>query len=134
MIVLNRLSQIIIAIIGAAIAAFVPEISTGDQLLDALVSFSAFAPFVMIIAAALNTWLEWEGMKAFLTTGAVSIITGYLSFFLDIGFLASSVSLWWHPIVTGIGIFAASVFGFNIQYVKQVLEMIFDYSWKKKNV
>lgn len=131
---LNKTLQTIVAIIGAAIALFIPGISSGDQLLDALISFTAFAPFVMIIAAALNTWLEWEDMKAFLLTGLIAVVTGYLSYFLNIGFLAEATSLWWHPIITGIGIFAMASLGFNVSHVKFVLELIFDYSWKQKNV
>jgi hypothetical protein len=126
--------QTVIGIIGAGIAYFVPGVNTGDELLNALISFGAFAPFVMILAAALNTRLQWEGMKAFSITGLVALMLGYLSYFTGFGIFDASASMWWHPLAGSVGIFAAAVFGFNIDYVKHFLELLFNYSWKENHV
>lgn len=126
--------QLIAGFVAAAIAFFLPEVETGDVFLNALVSFCAFAPMVMILSSAINTRLLWEGMKAFTVTGFVSLFMGYLSYFADIGFLAGSQSLWWHPAITGLGMFATAVLGFNHAQLKKVLELIFDYTYKNKNV
>ena len=125
--------QIIAGIVALAIAYFVPEITTGDQVLDALISFTAFAPLVMYVSAAVNTFMQYQDLKAYTVTGIVAIMLGYVGYFADMGFLAQTSSLWWHPIITGTGIFAAAVLGFSHEHVKAVLEFIFDYSWKKAN-
>ena len=123
--------QIILTALAAAMAYFLPQIDSPDQVLNALVSFTAFAPLVILLSSLVNTYLHWQDMKAFAVTGIISVLLGYVSFFADIGFLGSSTSLWWHPIVTGAGMFASAVLGFNYTHLKTILEFIFDYSWKK---
>jgi hypothetical protein len=123
--------QALVTIVTAAIAYLLPEFQTGDNVLDALISFAAFAPLVIVLSSLINTWLHWQSLKAFVVTGIVSVLLGYASFIADIGFLGSSTSLWWHPAITGLGMFASAVLGFNYMHLKIVLEYIFDYSFKK---
>ncbi len=121
----------LVAIIAALAAFLIPEIDTGDQLLNSLTSFAAFAPLAIYLAALINTRLQLQDLKAFAATGIVALFLGYFSYFADHGFLAKSASLWWHPLVISIGMFAGAVTGFNVEYVKKLAEFIFDYSWKK---
>ncbi len=127
----KNLLQSITSLLALLMAYFLPEYNSGDAILDALISFCAFAPLVILLSATLNTRLMWQDTKAFIITGLVSLILGYASYLTDIGFLAQSASLWWHPIVTSIGIFAVSALGFSIEQVKTALEFIFDYSYKR---
>jgi|GEM_PF-4594652 len=125
--------QSITGLVALSVAYFIPQIETGDQVLNALISFSAFAPLVITVSAFVNTRLLWEDMKAYMVTALVSLALGYLSYFAGIGFLAAATSLWWHPIITSVGIMAVSVLGFSHQQVKAVLNYIFDYSYKRNN-
>lgn len=127
------LTQSIAALVALLAAYFLPEFTTGDQILDSFISFCAFAPLVIIVAATINTRLMWQDGKAFAVTFFVSIILAYASYLADIGFLAKSASLWWHPIITSVGIMATSVLGFSVEQIKTALEFIFDYSYKRKD-
>ncbi len=127
----NTTVKVLVTIVASAIAYMLPEFQTGDHVLDALISFAAFAPLVIVLSALINTYLHWQRMKAFIVTGIVSLMLGYASFFADIGFLGASTSLWWHPAITGLGMFASAVLGFNYIHLKVILEFIFDYSFKK---
>ncbi len=123
--------QSIIGLLALMIAFFLPEYQSGDAILDAMISFCAFAPLVIHVSAFLNTRLLWQDNKAFALTGTVCLLLGYVSYFADFGFLAQSASLWWHPIVTSVGIMAASVLGFSVEHIKKALQFVFDYSYKK---
>ncbi len=132
----NKSKNLIQSIAGFAallLAYFLPQYDTGDQILNALISFGAFAPLVMHLSALINTRLHWQDMKAYSVTALVSLSLGYVSYFGDFGFLASATSLWWHPIITSLGIMASAVLGFSHEKVKSALEFIFDYSYKRKH-
>ena len=123
-------SNQLVALLFVLAAYLVPGLQTGDQIMDSMINFASFSPMVIFLAGFANTRLKWEGMKAFSLTGVVALILGYASYFLDHGFLAQSASLWWHPAVISLGLFASAVLGFNHTWVKTIAEIIFDYSFK----
>ncbi len=114
---------------GALFAYFFPELGT-EGWVDAFVSFAAFAPLVVLLAAELNTLLKWEDLKAWLGTGLTSFALAYLAYFLKLGIMESVI--WWHPAVFALGAFAVSAWGFSLPVVKAILATIFDYSFKKR--
>ncbi len=116
-------------IVGVLFAYFFPELGT-EGWVDAFVSFAAFAPLVILLAAELNTLLQWEDTKAWLGAGLTSFVLAYLAYFFKLGIMESVI--WWHPAIFALGAFAVSAWGFSIPVIKSILAVIFDYSFKKK--
>lgn len=126
--------QTIAGILSTLLALFLPNLQTGDNILDAFINFAAFTPLVIYGSSWINSRLMFEDAKAYATTGLVALSLSYLSYLLDFGFLAKSTSLWWHPMITTLGIFASAVLGFSQEHINKLLKIIFDYSFKNEQI
>ncbi len=126
---MKQLKQLITVIITALFGVFVPELAE-DGLVGVFVTFGAFAPAVMVIAAKVNTWQQWEDAKAWLSTGGVALVLAYLGYFVGTGIM-ESVPIW-HPLLYAIGAWAVAALGFGLDIVKSILAAIFDYNFKRK--
>ncbi len=125
---MKQTKQFLAFIVTSVIAYFVPELGKGG-IEGALITFTALAPAVSIIAAKINTWQQWEGTTAWLTTGGVSLAVSYLGYLLGFGIMEEVPA--WHPLLYAVGAFAVAALGFALPIVKAFLAMIFDYSFKK---
>lgn len=126
--------QTIAGVLSGLLALFLPNLKTGDSILDAFINFAAFTPLVIYASSWINTRLAFENAKAYATTGLVALTLSYIAYLLDFGFLAKSTSLWWHPLLTSLGIFASAVLGFSQENINKLLKIIFDYSFKNEQI
>ena len=124
------IKQILLTILTALFAYFFPELAEQMPLPEYLVEFGGFAPLVIVLAAMWNTWQQWEGFKAWLSTLVIGIGLAFIGFFLEVGMFAEA--LIWHVPFYGLGAAATAITFFSIPMVKAWLEMIFNYEWKKK--
>lgn len=115
-------------LVGVLFAYFFPETGTGG-LWEAFASFTAFAPLVILIAAELNTWQEWEDTKALISTGGVSFVLAYLGYLFNVGIMEELPI--WGPAIHALGAWAVAALGFSVPIVKSILEAIFDYAFKR---
>ncbi len=125
---MKKAVEILMYLLSALFAYFFPEYQ--GQLPEAFTTFGAFAFLVLFLAAKLNTWQQWQGLKAWSAAGVIGIVAAYAGYFLKLGMLAEA--LWWHPIIYGVGSFAAATALFGIPAIEDFLKWLFDYSWKKK--
>lgn len=126
---MKNVQKFIAYLVGALFAFFFPEVGT-DGWVEALVSFTSFAPLVILVAAEINTWRKWEDTKAWLGTGVTAFGLAYLAYFLQLGIMKDVV--WYYPAIHAIGAFAVAAWGFSIPVIKSILSVLYDYSYKKK--
>ena len=125
---MKEIKKFISYLISTVFAYFFPEFA--EQGIEAyFATFVAFAPLVVLLAAEWNTFKEWEGTKAWISTGVISLLLAYLGYFLGHGMMAEA--LVWHPLLYGIGAWGVAVLGFTAQQVRAFLMLIFDYSYKR---
>ena len=124
------IKQIFAIVLGAVFAHFFPELAAEAPLPEWFVDFTAFAPLVIFLSAAWNTWQQWRGVKAWAATLIIGNLVSLVAWLLGIGILLDVP--FWHVPVYGIGAAAAAISIFNIPMVKNWLEIIFNYEWKKK--
>ncbi len=126
---MKTLKKFVAYIIGVLFAYFFPELGT-EGVWEAFASFTAFAPLVVLLSAELNTWLKWEDGKALASTGGISLGLAYIGYFFNIGIMEDVPS--WHPAIYGVGAWAVAALGFAIPLVKTLLQMLFNYEFKRR--
>ncbi len=126
---MKTLKKFVAYIVGALFAYFFPELGA-EGWADALVSFAAFAPLVVLVSAELNTWQQWEDGKALLGTAIVSFGLAYLAYFVNFGIMDSVPG--WHPAIYALGALAVATLGFSVPVIKAILAVIFDYGFKRR--
>ena len=127
---MKAIYQLIAYLLSAAFAYFFPEMAGETDLPDWFITFGAFAPLAMFLAAKVNTWQQWQGIKAWLVTFGVGTLLAGVGYLLDFGIFAEAVI--WHLPVYGLGVAVAAIGIFTIEQVKVWLTFIFNYEWKKK--
>ncbi len=125
---MKNLMKFLAYIVSALFAYFFPDIA-GEGFEAHFVTFTAFAPLVILLAGEFNTWREWEGNKAWAATAVISLALAYVGYLFKFGIMAEAAI--WHPVLYGLGAFGVAVAGFSIEQVKLILRFIFDYSFKR---